>query len=57
MVLLEIEVVLVERTEKGLALGVYVTNRLVELAAKLVETEIVLIDTGTLLERVDREEV
>jgi hypothetical protein len=56
VVLLEIEVVLLERTEKELALGVYVTNRLVELTAKLVETEIVLMDTGTLLERVDGDE-
>jgi hypothetical protein len=56
-VLLEIEVVLVERTEKELVLGVYVTNRLVELKAKLVETGVVLMNTWNLPGGVDRDEV
>ena len=52
MLLLEIEVVLVKRAEKVLALVIYVIERLVELTVRLLEAEV-----ETLLESFDGDEV
>lgn len=57
VLVLKIEVVLVKGTGEELALRVYVTERLVDSTVRLVETELVPMEIGTLLERIDRDEV